>query len=681
MMIPTWKYMRLSAFLLWCYFLPTALAAQVITGRMINEYNEPLPYANVYVQQLQTGTVSDDEGYYLLNLDVEGEYNLVFSSLGYESKAERVLLVGDTAWVNVQLHTAALELEEIVVNASEKDPAFAIIKKVIEHKERQLRAADSYRTKVYLKAVEESQSLEPQSTASEVEVDVATPGVDPFAAEEAAQKELLNGLNLVEMELWLNFQQPRRYKEERTAFQAYGSTEGLFIPVFAQTDFNFYRNLVYLPGISDAPVISPLSSTAILSYKYELVGSQYENGRHINEIRVIPRKEGNSTVRGTLWIVEDEWTIQRLELSLPVGTLLFADQFRIEQSYVQQGDSLWTVDRLAFHYQTKQGKKRLFKGSTVLRYSEYHHNYAFPDHFFGNEVAVTTQEAYQRDGAYWADTRTEALAAREAALIRMRDSIQELHNSPAFRDSVEQLYNRVNLLEVAWDGVGLRNWREKTHLYIGSLASMLDFSPVGGWRIGPYVSHFKRFDSGHMLSNAATLNYGVQNGDIQGNFSSWFRYDPFRLGDVSLSGGRSFEPIFAFDAYLNLLRPSNYILRDAIRADHRIELFNGFFINSTISLDDRRPITGYRVGSFLQEVVGDEDEIIDFEPYQALITTNTLSYTPGQRYMREPQRKVILGSKWPTFSLQHRRGWQGPLGSDIRFDYLEAAIEQEVILG
>lgn len=660
----------------------SGLDAQVITGRMSNEFNEPLPYANVYVQQLQTGTVSDDEGFYELRLDVEGEYNLVFSSLGYESQSERVLLMGDTAWVNVQLNTSAVELAEIVVSANERDPAFAIIKKVIEHKDEQLKAADSYRTKIYLKAVEEKEDLASSKTNEPVAtIDVSVPDADPFAAEIAAEQKLLNGLNLVEMELTLNYQYPRQYKEERTAYQAYGNTNGLYIPIFAEADFNFYRNLVYLPGISDAPVISPLSNNAILSYKYELQGSEYIDGRHINKIKVIPRKEGNSTVSGTIWIVEDEWTIEKLELELPVGTLLFSDQFRIEQSYSQLGDSLWIVDRQAFYYTTKQGKRRTFEGSTVLRYSDYEHNYAFPDKFFGNEVAVTTSEAYERDGAYWADTRTEALADREAQLIHLRDSIQAVHNSPEFRDSVEARYNRVSLLEVAWDGVGVRNWREKSHVYIGSVASMLDFSPVGGWRIGPYLSRFKRYKSGRIWSNSGSINYGLRNQDVQGNFSSWFRYDPFRLGNISVSGGRSFEAINQYDAYLNLLRPSNYTLRDALRLRHDIEIVNGLRIYSTFSWNDRRPITGYDVGSFVDNIVDDGDDIIDFERYQAFISTNVLSYTPGQRYMREPDRKVILGSKWPTISLLHRRGWDQTLGSDIRFDYVEAALEQEIILG
>lgn len=665
-----------------CFGSIQQVSAQVITGRITNEFSEPVPFANVFVQQLQTGTTSDDEGRYEIRLDVDGEYYLVFTSLGYESHSERVLLVGDTAWVNIQLQTSAVDLEEIVVSASGKDPAFDIIKKVIEHKDKQLKAADSYRTKVYLKAVEETER--PESNTPEPpkeEIDLTQPDADPFAAEIAANNELLNNLNMVEMEVLLNYQYPRSYKEERNAYQAYGNTRGLFIPVFSETDFNFYRNLVHLPGISDAPVISPLSNTAILSYKYELVGTEYVNGEFISEIKVIPRKVGNSTVKGTLWISEKNWTIKQLDLELPKGTLLLSDNFRIEQSYTEVGDSLWIVDRLAFHYNTRQGKKKVFKGSTVLRYSEYEHNYDFPEKFFGNEVAVTTREAYERDGQYWANTRTEALAEKEAKLVRLRDSIQAVHNSPEYRDSIEGLYNRINLLEIAWDGVGFQDWRDKSHVYIGSLASMIDFSPVGGWRVGPYVSRFKRYPNGQIWSNSGKLHYGIRNGDLQGDFSSWFRYDPFRIGDISMSGGRSFESINQYDAYLNLLRPSNYILRDALRVRHQIEIANGLRISSEAEWSERSPITGYDVGSILDDVVTDEDELLDFDQYQAFITTNRLSYTPRQRYMREPNRKIILGSKWPTFSLMHKRGWDKAMGSDIRFDYVEAAIEQEVVLG
>jgi len=49
--------------------------------------------------------------------------------------------------------------------------------------------------------------------------------------------------------------------------------------------------------------------------------------------------------------------------------------------------------------------------------------------------------------------------------------------------------------------------------------------------------------------------------------------------------------------------------------------------------------------------------------------------------MTEPNRKVVIGSSFPTFNLTHRKGWDGILGSSIDFDYLEAEIEQSIVLG
>ncbi|MEM8584725.1 MAG: DUF5686 and carboxypeptidase regulatory-like domain-containing protein, partial [Bacteroidota bacterium] len=664
------------------------ICAQIITGVVTNEFKEPLPFANVYVQQLGTGTTTDDLGRYELRMRQEGEYHLAFTSLGYESKLKRIMLEGDTAWINVQLQTSGVALEEITVSASERDPAFGIIRKVIDNKDNQLEAVSSYRVQIYMKAVETSENTS-RETAATPPITVETGGQEfPFGAEntdfeinDERDQVLLDGLNMVELALTLNHLHPRKYKEERTAYEEYGDTRGLFVPVFAETDFNFYRNMVHLPGISDAPVISPLSNNAILSYKYELIETVMEGDQMVYEIRIIPRKSGNSTVSGTMWINEGYWTINRLSLELPTGALRFSDAFTISQQYSILADSSWVIDRQEFIYETRQNRRKTYKGSTVLSYTDYELNYPFSDRFFGNEVAVTTRDAYNRDGQYWAEARTESLESDESRMIFLRDSLQAYRESPAYRDSVEERYNKISLLELAWDGVGLRNWREKTHIFIGPLASMVDFSPVGGWRVGPYLSRFKRYPNGQIWSNSGTVDIGLRNGDIQGNFSSWFRYDPFRLGDVSISGGRSFEAFNEFDAYLNLLRPSNYYLRDALRIGQQIELLNGLRFNTTFDFSDRRPISGFDTGSFIDGWVGDEDAPVDFTRYQAFISTVELSFTPAQRYMREPDRKVILGSNWPTFSLMHRRGWDRAFGSDIRFDYLEAAVEQQLAIG
>jgi hypothetical protein len=138
-----------------CALLALPLAAQTVLGHITNEFNEPVPYANVLVQELGTGTTSDDQGYYELNLNLEGNYRLVFSSLGYTSNKSSVIVGLDTVELNIRLETSGVELNEITVNASKRDPAYGIMKKVSDNRTLHLRSAPPSRSKVYVKAVEE----------------------------------------------------------------------------------------------------------------------------------------------------------------------------------------------------------------------------------------------------------------------------------------------------------------------------------------------------------------------------------------------------------------------------------------------------------------------------------------------------------------------------------------------
>jgi hypothetical protein len=54
----------------------------------------------------------------------------------------------------------------------------------------------------------------------------------------------------------------------------------------------------------------------------------------------------------------------------------------------------------------------------------------------------------------------------------------------------------------------------------------------------------------------------------------------------------------------------------------------------------------------------------------------TLSYIPFQKYMREPHRKVVLGSKWPEFYVYYEKGIPKLLGSEINHDYIRFGIRQ-----
>ncbi len=663
--------------LLFTFVFGHAAFAQSISGFIQNEDNSPIPFAEIFIEELQTGTTTDIDGRYFMTFDVGGEYSFIISSIGYETQKITVIIEEVEVQKNIWMKTSNIELNEIVVKASKRDPAYAIIEKVIANKKAYLSQVESFKTEVYVKAVEETDEKKKKSPVQKKEDET----MSVFEKEDAALRKELSGISIIEMQVTLNYQSPNQYKEERTAYKKYGSKSGLFIPNFGETDFNFYQNMVKLTGIAEVPVISPISRTAILSYKYKLIESKEEKGQLVHKIKVIPRKSGNSTCSGFLFINEELWNINRLDLTFYKGGLRFFDAFRLKQNYEQLDDKLWIPYRQEFVYSTKQGKRKTFNGNTLLRYSDYQKNYAFPPKFFGNEIAITTKEAYKRDSTYWKASRPEALTLKEQKMIFMRDSIKAIRESKVYQDSLQAAYNKVQLLDLFWDGVGFRNYEKKEEVWIGPIPSLINFDIVGGFRLGPFGSYFRQWENGRRLRLNGGINVGIKNKDVQGEFDSWFRYNPHRLAGVGVEMGRSFYSINEFDAYLNQLKTSNYILHDHVGIRHKIELLNGLVLDITPTFHNRKSVADYDTETFIDDIIDDEDPPLDFQPYQAFITQSRLIYTPGQKYMTEPTRKVVLGSKYPTFSLTHRKGWKGVLLSDVNFDYVELFMGQDVTVG
>lgn len=664
--------------------------SQSISGKILNEKGEPIPYANIFVREAQTGTNSDDEGKYLMTLAAPGEYEVVFSSIGYESKSMEIVVGDVEVRLDVRLKTSSIEVEELVIKASKKDSAYALIKKVIENKKGYLASVQSFRSDVYVKAIElidnkkkpkEDENEGVDKLAGEEEEEV-----DPFAEQNKENQKLLSSLNMVEMNLVLNYQYPKKYKEERSAYKKSGSDRGLFIPLFGETNFNFYRNMVRLDGIAEAPIISPLSTTSILSYKYKLLETRNEGGQIVYKIKVTPRKTGNSTCSGIIYINEGIWNINRLDFKLHKGGLKFFDAFQLKIDYQQVEDTLWIPTRQEFVYETKQGRFKTYKGNTVMKYSNYQNNYQFPAKFFTNEVVRYDRDAYDKDTTYWNQNRAEPLKAEEAKVVQLRDSISAVLNSPAYQDSIAAEYNKITFLDIVWDGLGFRNNTKQTSWYVGPVPSLLNYDVIGGWRISPFVFHSKHWkESGKRMNVSGNLSYGLKNNDMQGNLRSWYLYNPHKIASVRFGVGRNYQSINRYDAFLNQLRTSNYILNEVIYGSHRFEIVNGLYLNTGFSFNNRQSIADIDASSGLTNLIENltnvEEEPIAFEPYKALITDIRLSYTPFQKYMTQPKRKVILGSDYPTITLLHRKGWNSMFESSIDFDYLELSLEHDLILG
>ena len=114
------QLMRIIFFLtpLILFFTPFIMFGQVgITGTVIDgDFNEPLPFANIFLKETGEGVTSDFDGQYAFELE-QGTYTLQFSFVGYETKIVTQIQVRGNEYTitDVVLNSVAQGLEEVVV--------------------------------------------------------------------------------------------------------------------------------------------------------------------------------------------------------------------------------------------------------------------------------------------------------------------------------------------------------------------------------------------------------------------------------------------------------------------------------------------------------------------------------------------------------------------------------------
>ena len=110
------------------FFLSEA-SAQGIKGQVASDKGEPLPYASVFIRNLNDGIPANGEGYFEMRLSA-GHYDIIVQHLGHQS-VQRTVEVGDD-WVtlNFTLQPQTYALQEVEVGGYQEDPALTIMRRV-----------------------------------------------------------------------------------------------------------------------------------------------------------------------------------------------------------------------------------------------------------------------------------------------------------------------------------------------------------------------------------------------------------------------------------------------------------------------------------------------------------------------------------------------------------------------
>ncbi|MBL4863007.1 MAG: carboxypeptidase-like regulatory domain-containing protein [Crocinitomicaceae bacterium] len=669
-------------------------AQKLLKGTVTDEQGSPIPFVKVYVKNSSDQrTISDVNGYYEMRLYPD-EYFLVFNSTGYDTREAYVTISEETVIKNMVLFPQRIQdIEDMSVSAKKSNPGREIMLKVVKKRDQINPWNYPHTVHCYIKATEKIERKEKENQGKkdkkkknkknehQEESNTDPSGVeDPFAEKRRADEKLAGSMNLVEVDLTRHFGGGNNVKEIRNAFDQRGSKwNRLYYTTTVKSNFNFFKNLLHLNDLHQTPISSPISGPGILSYKYRLEKQYEENGRKIHQIKIIPRNTATTTLEGYIYVIDSLWLIQKLELTMEKGNLLVYDYFTITQEFDHPGDSICVLKSQNLEYGVKF-KNQSSTCTTVANFDNYDFSPVFPPKFFGNEVAVTEQEAYDKDSTYWKENRKVALTDEERAYIIVKDSIYDYQHRQEYLDSIDALFNKVTALKLLWWGIDHRNRPKKTQWTINSFAGLIRPIYIAGPRVAPGFFYFKKWDNERWIDFETEISYGFMNSDIKGSTRWSYRYNPFHFGTLNISMDHGFDAIRGYDAITQIYKRDNFIEVTDLTIGNNYELFNGFYLNTDFYMVERRSLEGYKFIEAVDSVLPNNDPT-EFDTYQSFILDITMQYTPGQRYMREPHRKVVLGSKWPTFYLSYEKGIPQIFGSDVDHDYISGGVVQTFKIG
>ncbi|HQQ97737.1 MAG TPA: DUF5686 and carboxypeptidase regulatory-like domain-containing protein [Cyclobacteriaceae bacterium] len=303
--------MKYGLIFLWiCLTLPAIGGG--VRGLIQGDDGVPLPFATIYVKQTGSGAVSDTQGRYEISLP-PGHYDFVFHYLGYETQT-RALEIGDAFQdVPITLKTQVVQLQAVTIKAGKEDPAYTIMRKAIAKAKYHTQQIDAYTAKVYIKGKGQLKDY-------------------PWLAKKALEKEGItkDRVFISESVSEIKYTRPNKFEEKVIAVYTNGNGNS------RNTSPNAYVfGSLYEPEIAET--ISPLSPKSFSYYRFEYLGTFRDRTYTVSKIKVTPRSKGDNVFDGTIYIVEDWWSIHSAELNATKMGI----SFKVKQIYNPIEDKAW----------------------------------------------------------------------------------------------------------------------------------------------------------------------------------------------------------------------------------------------------------------------------------------------------------------------------------------------------
>ena len=660
-------------------FTTSFFAQTKVGGKVVDEFDEPIAFANVFFKNSIEGVITDENGDFYFEGKKVYE-TLVISFVGFETK-ELSLKPGLNKNLLVKL-AEGTTLKEVVVytgkTSKKNNPAIDILRKIWERKRKNgLHMFNQYQYDKYEKVEFDMNTLDSAFINSKVfkGMEFVFDNIDtsritgktylPIFINESVSE--IYGDNLIKKE-----------KEILKATKNSGFGNGDGVNTFIKdlyASYDIYDN--YLKFF-DKDFVSPLSRTGINVYNYVLSDSSYIDNKWCYHIVYYPRRKNELTFKGSFWVNDSTFAIKKINLEASKSANInWVKEIYIEQEFDVLNDSVFLLKRdhmmSDFSFSKKEESKGVYgKRTTVLKNHKF--DIIKDDKFYKEEVNFYDNSVFNKNEEYWTENRFEKLNENEAGIYKMLDTLETV---PRFK----RIYNLATIL-----GSGYIQYR---NFDFGPIFSTFGYNDVEGqrlrfggrtyfgpndkWRIQGYTAYgfkdnkFKYGVSGKWMVN--TKNRLI--------LSAGNRRDVEQIG-VSLTTsndvlGRSFASSSFFSSGTNN-KLTNVNLTNV---GAEIEFVKNFTFQTNLSYRTLESASNtfsldyYTDNTFTTTKSDIKQSEVNFQ----------LEYTPGRKTVGYGVERLEVDNNYARLFLSYSQGFKGVLDSDFDYQKLQFFYRQPVLIG
>jgi hypothetical protein len=662
--------------------------ATSIKGVVKDEQGLPLFHVAVFVPGTNLGTHTNEKGEYQINLK-PGNYNLNYNFIGYETVIKPIQIGQEKIQVfDIILKVNNNEMPMLVVNADRRDFVKRLVRGASDQREFYAKQMENYSVGFYGRTSMEKIDFKRDTSDKIIQPPVIQNAIYNVNENAGTLYSIGNQIKL-KVDAFRDFK-PKSNDNFSSISVSFEYGEETIVndrdrwqdpyelsSASCYSEFSLKENALTLPQLTDKKIISPIASTALLSYTFDLVGIDTLNGEKFYKLSVMPIFKQEALFNGYIWIQDTTFVVGKLELNLADEVMPFFSDFSWKEEFVELESNRWVSKGKSIYGKVKEGKtQRLCH--VEYKFKEYEFSITAPLNMQNSEVLKYDDYAFDRDSIYWESRQLIPLSSLELKYKHECDSLQKRFDDPKIQAEKDSAFNKITFWDVTLSGVAWRNRAKGTSYYINPLIAQANVFGIGGYRHkfgGSFSQYFKSND--FVLETDGYVDYGFANKDVRGKGGIGLTYYPKKFVRTFIRFGDYYDMINTFSSFSSVFSRSNYVRAKMFSIEQRMELINGLYASLTYEFCDQMPINNLVQDAWSSQLFGDVNKPIEFQRYTKSEFNLNLQWRPGQTYYFKKNRKVVTGFKNPEFKFNYRKGVPGMFGSEVNFDYIELKIHDD----